>query len=191
MTKFTTRIVMGIIAFMAVSLTAWRSGSFFWFSVTYGITIFALLLAIVASRYDHRNRKPQWFGFVVFGWGYFLFGISPWTAWKHGPPFGHIVPTSNATLPTDSLINLLSDLRVRSLKPTIEKKNLKYVPGDGMRLNFTPQEHETYRDAYDRYLEALAYTTCTGHTIMVWFVGAFGAMFTSTIARRSHRKRIK
>jgi hypothetical protein len=34
----------------------------------------ALLTATVLARY----RGAFWYGFAVFGWGYFLLGLGPW-----------------------------------------------------------------------------------------------------------------
>ncbi|WZP01105.1 hypothetical protein EP7_005549 (plasmid) [Isosphaeraceae bacterium EP7] len=41
----------------------------------YVLTVISLLVAVIAARY----RGAFCFGFAVFGWGYFLIGIAPWS----------------------------------------------------------------------------------------------------------------
>jgi hypothetical protein len=50
----------------------------FWLSALYTFTMVLLLVAVIAARYRRGNEKAFWFGFAVFGWGFFLLGYGPW-----------------------------------------------------------------------------------------------------------------
>ena len=56
-------------------LLALRSGSDLWFSVFYTLTTFILLVAILAARLRRGYERAFWFGFAVFGCGYYLLGL--------------------------------------------------------------------------------------------------------------------
>jgi hypothetical protein len=64
--------MMIAIAFLAVWFAALRSGSDLWFSTVYTLTIAALLVATLAARFRRGNEGAFWFGFAVFGWGFFV-----------------------------------------------------------------------------------------------------------------------
>ncbi|MFI5456796.1 MAG: hypothetical protein ACHRXM_15220, partial [Isosphaerales bacterium] len=37
-----------------------------------------LMLAVIVARFRRGDEKAFWFGFAVFGWGFFLLGLGPW-----------------------------------------------------------------------------------------------------------------
>jgi hypothetical protein len=62
----------------ALALAALRSGSRLWLSLFYTFTVVILLVAAIAARVKRRPARTFWFGFAVFGWGFFLLGMVPW-----------------------------------------------------------------------------------------------------------------
>jgi MFS family permease len=67
-----------IVVACAMALTALRTASDFWLSAFYTFTTVLLLLAVIAARFRRGNERTFWFGFAVFGWGFFLLGYGPW-----------------------------------------------------------------------------------------------------------------
>jgi hypothetical protein len=61
-----------------VAFAALRSGSDYWRSAIYTITVALLLGAVVLARYSRPTGRAFWFGFAVFGWGGFLLTSNPW-----------------------------------------------------------------------------------------------------------------
>jgi hypothetical protein len=173
---------MAGIAVLAVGLAAWLSGSFAWFTALYGVTIFALLMATVAARYRPATHGAFWFGFAVFGWGYFLIGISPWTDWKNSIAPGGFQPRANPLLPTDILLRRLADYQSVHQMPQIPEKNITFSPTTGRKANFTDQEMSAYITACEKYVDATAYNAGVGHLITIWILGGAGGLFARYIA---------
>ncbi len=67
-----------VIAAIAMAFTALRSASKVWYGAFYTFTTFLLLMAALAARYRRGYERAFWFGFGVFGWGFFLLGYRPW-----------------------------------------------------------------------------------------------------------------
>ncbi len=67
-----------IVVACATAFTALRTASYIWYSTLYSFTTVLLLAAVVAARFRRGNEKVFWFGFAVFGWGFFLLGLGPW-----------------------------------------------------------------------------------------------------------------
>jgi hypothetical protein len=67
-----------IIAACAMAFMALRTASDFWLSALYTFTTVLLLVAVIAARFRRGGEKAFWFGFAVFGWGFFLLGYGPW-----------------------------------------------------------------------------------------------------------------
>jgi hypothetical protein len=64
--------LMIAVAISAVAITALRTASDLYLKMTYSAVTALLLYAIVAARYRRGNKGAFWFGFAVFGWGYFV-----------------------------------------------------------------------------------------------------------------------
>jgi hypothetical protein len=58
------------VVFAAMACAALRSGSSFWFGSFYTMTI----VALIAARFRRGAERAFWYGFAVFGWGFFLLG---------------------------------------------------------------------------------------------------------------------
>ncbi len=97
-------MLVAVVAF-AMAFAALRSGSSFWFGSLYTISIIVLLVALIAARFRRGAERAFWYGFAVFGWGFFLLGsgrfMSPVFA-KQGEVSG-----VNSTLLTSKVALLL------------------------------------------------------------------------------------
>ncbi len=80
MRRFRTSILgmVLVIAVFAMAFAALRSASDLWFGAIYTFTMVLLMLAVIVARFRHGDEKAFWFGFAVFGWGFFLLGFGPW-----------------------------------------------------------------------------------------------------------------
>ena len=67
-----------VIVVFAFVLTALRTASDLWYGDLYTFSAAILLTSVVASRFRRGNERAFWFGFAVFGWGFFLLGSGPW-----------------------------------------------------------------------------------------------------------------
>jgi hypothetical protein len=88
MRRFQVSILALILVTVACALafTALRTASDLWLSALYTFTTVLLLVAVIAARFRRGNEKAFWFGFGVFGWGFFVLGMGPWpTPTDDGP----------------------------------------------------------------------------------------------------------
>jgi hypothetical protein len=67
-----------VVALFAMAFAALRSASDLWFSAVYTFTVVLLLLTVIVARFRRGDEKAFWFGFAVFGWGFFLLGFGLW-----------------------------------------------------------------------------------------------------------------
>src|SRR4051812_29011982 len=107
--------MMLFVVIIGLGLTALRIGSDAALKAVYSATTFILLLAIIAARFRPAGENAFWYGFAVFGWGYFLISLAPWHEWTaftnspgpglpmdpNVPPTFFIMPRANPLLPTD------------------------------------------------------------------------------------------
>jgi hypothetical protein len=73
-TRISVRTLMALVILLGLELAALRSCSVFWFKTSYSLTLASLFVAILAARF---RDGTFWFGFALFGWGYFLLGLGP------------------------------------------------------------------------------------------------------------------
>ena len=66
-----------IIVACAMAFTALKTASDLWYGAFYTFTTVVLLAAVIAARFRRGNEKAFWFGFAVFGWGFFVLGLNP------------------------------------------------------------------------------------------------------------------
>ncbi len=80
MKQFRTSILgmIVVVAAFAMAFAALRSASDLWFGAVYTFTVILLLLSVIVARFRRGDEKAFWFGFAVFGWGFFLLGFGPW-----------------------------------------------------------------------------------------------------------------
>jgi hypothetical protein len=95
-----------LVAVCAMTFTALQTGSKLWYSALYTFTAFLLLFAVLAARFRRGPERAFWFGFAVFGWGFFLMGLGPWMNPFVDPndPTGHSL---NPNLLTSKVIYFL------------------------------------------------------------------------------------
>lgn len=125
--RFPIAVLMAVVVFLALGLTVLRSGSLAWFRALYAVTLLALLFVILAARYRPVREGAFWFGFAVFGWGYFLIGIGPWTEWTATAITGqgeYLRMRANPLLPTEGLMEWLADYHASNLRPPLTGKNV-------------------------------------------------------------------
>src|SRR4051794_21139309 len=72
--------MMAIIVATAMAFAALRSASDLWFSTTSTFCTVLLLVALIAARFRRGSERAFWFGFAVFGWGFFRLGLGPWAS---------------------------------------------------------------------------------------------------------------
>jgi hypothetical protein len=80
MKQFRTSILglLVVVAAFALAFAALRSASDLWFGAVYTFTVVLLLVTVIVARFRRGDEKAFWFGFAVFGWGFFLLGFGPW-----------------------------------------------------------------------------------------------------------------
>ena len=164
--------LMIIILWLGLALAALRFGSFSSLRLVYCLTVVVLLLAILAAKY---RRNPFWFGFAVFGWGYFLIGIGPWTTWipVQQPGQGTIFqPRVNPLLLNASIFESLASYQTGNLKPP------------PLASNATASDAVIRNKQLQSYLNALAISTGIGHLIWVWIFGGGGGLIAGYLSSR-------
>jgi hypothetical protein len=90
----------------ALAFTAVKTASDFWLSALYTFATVLLLAAVIAARFRRGNEKAFWFGFAVFGCGFFVLGMGPWPVPTDGGPNDMRIPL-NRHLLTSRLIDFL------------------------------------------------------------------------------------
>ena len=151
---------MSGVVVLALGLAVLRSGSFAWFRACYALTLLALLVAIIGARYRPGGKGAFWFGFAVFGWGYFLIGIGPWTEWPRRGITGHrdyIEILANPMLPMEGLMEWLADYHVGHMKPPLTGKN----------VTVSPEVFRAHGTALARYTKVRVSVIGIGHLILV------------------------
>ncbi len=101
--------LMAVVGLFALEFAALRAGTQLWFSVVYTVTVVFLLFAVLTARYRRGVWGAFWFGFAVFGWGYFLLAIGPWSNSTYDDDHGEITH-GNANLYTSRIIVTSLDL---------------------------------------------------------------------------------
>lgn len=76
--KVSIQAIILAVAACAMAFTALRTASRLWYGALYTFTAFLLMTAVIASRFRRGSERAFWFGFAVFGWGFFLLGYRPW-----------------------------------------------------------------------------------------------------------------
>jgi hypothetical protein len=154
---------MAIVGVFALEFAAMRSGSRLAFSAVYTLTALGLLFAVVAAKYGGRDTRAFWFGFAVFGWGYLLLALGPWS----NPP-GHDAAEDdryNTDLLTTGWIDSSLDL-VRGNAP--EAVNLSAV---------------------DRIEQFAEYTTGVAHLMVTLALAVLGGYVSLALKRRRSPRR--
>ncbi len=66
-----------VVGAFALAFAALRIASAAWYAATYTYTVFLLLTSVLAARFTRGRERSFWFGFAVFGWGFFVLGCGP------------------------------------------------------------------------------------------------------------------
>jgi hypothetical protein len=79
--RFSIASLLGVVVFVAVALAALRAASPAWDAGLLGVTIAALLVAVLLAVHRAGRRRAYWVGFALFGWAYlalvYLGGVEP------------------------------------------------------------------------------------------------------------------
>jgi hypothetical protein len=79
--RFSIASLLGVVVFVAVALAALRAASPAWDAGLLGVTIAALLVAVLLAVHRDGRRRASWVGFALFGWAYlaivFVAGTEP------------------------------------------------------------------------------------------------------------------
>ena len=109
--SFSLRTLMAGVLLASVGFAALHSASVVSYRVAYTLTTLMLLIAIVAARYGRPSSRPFWFGFAVFGWGYYLLSFGAWVpdSRSSGVPWLRSVPSGlNPSLITTAWVGALA-----------------------------------------------------------------------------------
>jgi hypothetical protein len=104
--RMTIASLLGLIAIVAMILTALRSGSNDWFKLNYTLVFLTLVYAAIAARY----RGPFWYGFAIAGWAYFLIAFGPWIGTQQ---VGHPQHAVNRNIVTSLFLEIVSAIMDR------------------------------------------------------------------------------
>ena len=72
------RALLSLILFIGVGIASLRGATAIWASVMILAALGAICTATVGAALIHGAARPEWLGFAVFGWAYFLLCLSPW-----------------------------------------------------------------------------------------------------------------
>jgi hypothetical protein len=100
-----------VVAAFAMAFAGLRTASKLWYNVLYTFTAFLLLTAVLAARYRRGYERAFWFGFAVFGWGFFLLGYKPWINAFEALDEDTDTPLNSKLLTTRVILLLLPHLR--------------------------------------------------------------------------------
>jgi hypothetical protein len=73
-----------------------------------------LLAALIAARFRRGNEKAFWFGFAVFGWGFFILGLGPWPTLTEEEPGGMGIVLNQNLLTSRLILFLVPYLRTNT-----------------------------------------------------------------------------
>src|SRR5579883_3392587 len=74
--------IAGLMAFVAIAglgMVGLKEGTEFWASTAFTVTILILAGSVLSVAYSRGARRATWIGFAVFGWGYLIWNLGPWS----------------------------------------------------------------------------------------------------------------
>jgi hypothetical protein len=159
--RFSIPSLMAVILLIGLGLAAMRSASFLCLQVIYTATVVALLLSILLAKYS-RSDSPFYIGFAVFGWGYFLLAIGPWTFWITSWVSGRGI-----VLATRAYVLLLSNYPIDFLAVHLASETVS-VPVQGA----------------DAIVQSSDIAAGVGHILFVWLFGLVGGLMATYLSSR-------
>ena len=78
--RFSLRMLLVAMTYIAVVLIAFISGSAEWSDTVYSISIGVMLVATVAAVFLNESGRTFWRGFCLVGWIYMFLAFGPFTA---------------------------------------------------------------------------------------------------------------
>ncbi len=121
-----------IVVVCAMAFTALKTASDLWYGALYTFTAVLLLAALVAARFRRGNEKAFWFGFAVFGWGFFILGLGTWPILTEEEPSGMGIVLNQ---------NLLTSRVILFMVPYLRNKSIDLSAIDKITTNTTGIAH--------------------------------------------------
>jgi WD40 repeat protein len=75
--RFSIATLLLIVLFVAVAVAALRGATDLWDSGTFGLTLLALLTAVLLGVHRTGDRRAFWVGFALFAWAYLVASTVP------------------------------------------------------------------------------------------------------------------
>jgi hypothetical protein len=75
--RFTIRSLLLVIVLVAIAAAALRAADDAWDGGLLGLTLLALLTAILLAVHRADRRRAYWLGFALFGWAYLVASLVP------------------------------------------------------------------------------------------------------------------
>jgi hypothetical protein len=82
--RVTIRALVALVLIIAFALAALRGANVGWAAASILATLVALCTATLGGLVRRGPSRPEWIGFALFGWAYFLLHFGPWADWKKG-----------------------------------------------------------------------------------------------------------
>jgi hypothetical protein len=73
-----------LVAVVATTLAALRSGTAIWAGAMISITFFVMICSLLGVALERGMRRVYWSGFAALGWGYLILAYGPWLDFKIG-----------------------------------------------------------------------------------------------------------
>jgi uncharacterized membrane protein len=172
--RFSILNLMLLVLLIGVGLAALSAGSFLWLKLMYSLTFMSLLLATLAAR---SRASAFWFGFAVFGWGYFWTSIGLWTTWVSAPDVGGgaiLQPRTNPMLPSGYFLDPLADYLSKHRRPA------------ELATNSEQQDVVAHNALLQSYVNTQVITLGILHLLFVFVFGCIGGIVAGFFARRRH-----
>jgi hypothetical protein len=82
--RFSIAKLMGFVGVIALGIAALRAASDLWVGIVVLVTAALLGFAMIGIAYRREGKRAWWFGFALFGWGYWVMAAGPWFAKEIG-----------------------------------------------------------------------------------------------------------
>lgn len=153
---------MTLIVCVGVGLAAMRSSTYLWLRTLNTLIVASLFVAILLAWHSVGRRKAFWFGFALFGWGYFFLAFGPWDGWHTLDPVGDSYEEVRPNLLTTDVVRFL----VRQVTPFPARD-----PGSVTLVEQSPE-----------YIEKTYCSAWIGHLLFVVMI-AYGGGWLSVLLR--------
>jgi hypothetical protein len=178
---------MVVIFVIALSFAGLRNADQFWTGILLFLTLTILACSACGLAYRREASRAGWFGFAVFGWGYFVLTFGPYSATE----VRSMLPTTQALAYLHARLRPGGFALLTTVYPPPEGTGIAKVvftdiqPAGGLVTAPGPsapgaysfvERYATVGDNFEHFLRV-------GHCLFTLLVGSVGAM----IARQFYR----